>query len=146
MARKSITVTLEDRGNPLTFVITQMSASKLESWIIRAMLLLVGTGAEVPGGADLQQAAAYIKTKGLAALGGLDYAKVQPLLDELLTCCQRRLDGGNLQEMTAATVDGVIEDVTTLFKLRMEALKVNIDFFPAAALATSPPSTMKEAV
>lgn len=145
MARKSITVTLKDGAKDLTFIITQMPATKLESWIIRAVLLLVGTGAEVPAGADIKQAASYLKSKGLAALGGIDYAKVQPLLDELLTCCQRRCDGGALQEMTPATVDGVIESVTTLFQLRMEALEVNIDFLPVASLAQSPPWKQGEA-
>ena len=43
--RKEKVITINDRGNELTFKIKEMPALQLESWLIRAGLLLVGSGA-----------------------------------------------------------------------------------------------------
>lgn len=144
MARKEITLTLKDRGNPLTFRIREMPATKLEAWIIRAVLLLAGSGAEVPGGADIQKAGAYLASKGLNALGGIDYEKTKPLLDDLLTCCHRVLPQGGELAVTESTIDGFIEDVRTLFQLRVEVVKLNLGFFKIGDLSSSPSMTGTE--
>ena len=68
---------------------------------------------------------------GLKALANVEYEKAQPLLDELLACCART-DAGVEQRCTPDTVDGYIEDVRTLFKLRVEAAKLNFGFFGAS--------------
>ncbi|MDR2946825.1 MAG: hypothetical protein LBV79_08775 [Candidatus Adiutrix sp.] len=129
MARKQIEITLENRGNPLTFVIKEMPATQLESWIIRALLLAAGAGAvNVPEGADLQRAGAYLAQKGIGLLGSLDYDKAAPLLDEMLGCCYHKVDN-HLNRCDPDNVTGYIEDVSTLFKLRMEAMKLNLGFF-----------------
>ena len=130
MARRTIELTLEDRGNTLHFTIKEMPATKLEAWIIRALLLIAGAGIEVPDGADLRKAGAFLADKGVGALGTLDYEKARPLLDELLGCCYRKLDRVE-ERCTPDSVDGYIEDVTTLFKLRMEAAKLNLGFLKA---------------
>ena len=130
MARRTIEITIEDRGNPLHFIIEEMPATKLEAWIIRALLLIAGAGIEVPDGADLRKAGAFLADKGIGALGSLDFEKARPLLDELLGCCFRKIDKVK-ERCTPDTVDGYIEDVTTLFKLRMEAAKLNLGFLKA---------------
>ena len=40
--------------------------------------------------------------------------------------------------MTPETADAYIEDMSTLFKLRMEALKLNFSFFGNGGQPTSP--------
>lgn len=125
--RKEIVITLQDRDQEWTFKIKEMPATRLESWIIRALLLLGSSGIKVPGGSDIRAAGAYLAKSGLSALSSLDYDKVQPLLDELLGCCSRVLD--NLEERcTPQSVDAYILDVTTLFRLRVEAVKLNLGF------------------
>ena len=127
MARKSITLTLQDRDQELTFKIKEMSAVQLEGWMCRALLLMAGSGIQVPNTADIRAAGAYLAEKGLVALGNVDFEKAQPLLDELLGCCSRVVE--KVQERcTPATVDAYIQDVKTLFTLRMEALKLNLGF------------------
>ena len=42
--RKEITVTLNDRGNELTFRIKEMPATKVERWIIKLAGALSATG------------------------------------------------------------------------------------------------------
>ena len=131
--RKEKTVILNDRGNELTFKVREMPATQLESWLLRAGLLLAGTGAfdgkDVTNANEaIAKAGAVLSNGGISALASLDYIKVQPLLDELLGCCIRT-DAGVEQRLTPDTVDGIIEDVKTLFALRKEALSVNLSFF-----------------
>lgn len=140
MARREMTITLEDRGNPLTFRLREMPASRLESWMTRVLLLLTGSGVDVPAGADLSSAGEYLMTQGLKALGGVDYDKAKPLLDDLLTCCHRVLPQGGELAVTPESVDGYIEDVRTLFRLRVEALKLNLGFFGVGGPSASPQS------
>ena len=52
MARKEITVTIPDRDRDLTFRIREMPATKLERWVLRALLLLSKSGR----GADAEEA------------------------------------------------------------------------------------------
>lgn len=137
--RKEKTVVLEDGGKQLSFVVRQMPATKLESWIIRVGLLLASSGVagelldEHKGDLDVEQvmhAAVTLAGRGvkglLTALGRLDYDKVKPLLDDLLACCTLK---GNIEPLTPEIVDATIEDVRTLFKLQKEALAVNLGFF-----------------
>ena len=68
--RKEITVTLNDRGNELTFRIKEMPATKVERWIIRLAGALSATGvfsADVADGVDAQKAIAdFLLTGGLS--------------------------------------------------------------------------------
>lgn len=127
MARKESIITIQDRDQELTFKIREMSATKLESWIIRALLLVAGSGAQVPDGSDIKAAGAFLAEKGLTALGNIDFEKALPLLDELLGCCARVVEKVE-ERCTPESVDNYILDVTTLFKLRMEAIKLNLGF------------------
>lgn len=135
--RKSSTITIDDRGKNLTFRIEEMPATRLEKWIVKALLLLsrargTGDGKEV----SLEEAAGVLLQDGVKALSKIDYDEAAPLLEEMLQCCTR-IDGGVAQKCTSDTVDGYIEDVQTLFKLKMEALKLNFSFFTASLSSSS---------
>lgn len=138
MARKEITLTLEDDGNPLAFRIRQMPATKMESWLMRAGLLLANSGLALPEGAGLHAAGTHLAKQGVSALSGIhvEYEQAKPLLDDLLHCCHRVLDGGVEQAVTESTVDGYLTDFRNLFKLRAEALKLNLDFFDFGGLSS----------
>lgn len=132
MARKEITVTIPDRDRDLTFRIREMPATKLERWVLRALLLLSKSGR----GADAEEAV-FRTDSILGLLSGVKYDDAAPLLDELLACCSR-VDAGIEQQMTPDVADGVIEDVRTLFRLRKEALALNLGFFGDGGLFGSP--------
>ena len=127
--RKEIVITLQDGENSLNFRIKQMSASQLESWIIRALLALGKGGMQVPDGADIKAAGAYLARNGLSALGGLSYDEVKPLLDEMLGCCWHITGANSATQLSPETVDGIIGDVKNLLKLRIEAAKLNLGFW-----------------
>lgn len=141
--RKEKKIVVNDRGRELAFVVREMPATKLESFIVRAGLLIAGAGLadgmlggkkpdEPLDAAHVMQAARKIVTQGgdlLRALGAVEYEKARPLLDELLACCT---PADAVAPLTPETADGVIEDVRTLFTLRKEALALNFDFFASA--------------
>ena len=135
--RNEKTIELEDRGNKLTFKIREMSATQLEDWTMRAVLVLAGAGSDIPAGGGVEGIGKYLAEHGLAAIGNVDYAKAKPLLDEMLGCCYRVMDRME-ERVTPETADAYIGDMTTLFKLRMEALKVNFSFFGNGSLSGSP--------
>ena len=123
--RKETVVTIEDRGNPLTFTIREMPATQLERWIIRAMLLLAGSeGLEGLSG-GVENAGKYLSEHGLKALANVEYEKAQPLLDELLACCART-DAGIEQRCTPAS----------LILRAASGVKLNFGFFGASPSAS----------
>jgi len=135
--RNEKTIELEDRGNRLTFKIREMSATQLEDWTMRACLVLAGAGSDIPASGGVEGVSKYLAEHGLAAIGNVDYQKAKPLLDEMLGCCSRVID--KIEErVTPETADAYIEDMSTLFKLRLEAFKVNFSFFGSGSPSTSP--------
>lgn len=128
MARKERIVEIQDREQLLTFKVKEMPATQLERWMIRAVLAIADSGANLSDSSDIGAAGNYIAENGMAALAGLDYEKAEPLLNELLGCCSRVVERVE-ERCTPQTVDAYIEDVKTLFKLRLEALKLNLGFF-----------------
>jgi len=142
--RTEKTIELEDRGNKLTFKIREMSATQLEDWTMRAVLVLAGAGSDIPAGGGVEGIGKYLAEHGLAAIGNVDYAKAKPLLDEMLGCCSRVVDKME-EKVTPETADAYIQDMSTLFKLRLEAFKVNFSFFGSGSPSTSPekPTTVR---
>ena len=138
------TINLEDRGNALTFRIREMPATQLESWVMRAVLVLADAGSDIPADAGVEGAAAFLAKHGLAALGKVDYDRAKPLLDEMLACASRVMDKAE-ERVTPESADAYVSDFRTLFKLRMECFKLNFDFFETGAPSGSPekPNTAK---
>jgi len=131
-------IDIEDRGKKLTFKVREMSATQLEDWTMRAVLVLAGAGSDIPASGGVEGIGKYLAEHGLAAIGNVDYAKAKPLLDEMLSCCSRVVDKME-EKVTPETADAYIEDMGTLFKLRLEAFKVNFSFF-----GNGSPSASKE--
>lgn len=135
--RKEKTITLEDRGKKLTFRIQEMPATQLMEWSERLIGLLAAAGADVPTGAGIDTAFKYFADNGFKVLGSLDYEKVKPLKETLFSCCYRQV--GNAEErVTLATADAYIEDVSTLWRLLIEAFSVHFDFFRKDAQSVTP--------
>ena len=141
--RKEITVTLNDRGNELTFRIREMPATKVERWIIKLAGALSATGvfsADVADGVDAQKAIAdFLLKGGLSKLGMVtkDYDEViQPLIDELYTCVEQKV-GDAYFALTPDVIDAKIEDVRTLFNLQKEIVKLHLDFFVPGVASSS---------
>ena len=143
--RKTKEINITDRGTLKSFRITEMPASKFEWWIVSVGRLLAGCGAagalelgDMTDSSAVQEALArFLVTDGLKSLGNLDLDKVKPLYDDLLRCVELK-SGDYYAPLNPETVDGMIEDVKTLFILRKEALMLHIDFLESVGSAVSP--------
>ena len=139
--KKQTNIVLNDDGNDLEFIIEAMPATKSYDFLVQALLLLGGCGLDLADGDEtpsLEGAARSLSNGGLAKLCRLDYDKAKPLLNDLISCCTRitkdGMGGGVVkQPCTPGTIDGYITDPRTIFKLQVEALKVNFGFFGQGA-------------
>ena len=64
----------------------------------------------------------------MKVLATMDYEKVEPLYNELIECCSF-MSGNTEIQCSQDTIDAQITDVMNLYKLRLEALKINFSFF-----------------
>lgn len=132
MSRKEVIVGIIDGESEKQFRIRQMPHTQLEAWLGRA-LFAVGAS-ELPDGVSLESA--NLSNVGMKMLSGVSFDKVKPLYDEMLTCVAI-VENGNFIELSVKNADQYIDAMPTLFKLRMEAMKLNLDFFDFAALVTN---------
>ena len=117
-------IILQDGGEQKKFRIRQMPATKAEAWVLK-MIFLLGGEAELD---KLDDPIAIFN-----AIANKPFEKVQELLDKLLACVSRVHDGGIETQLTPDNVDGYVEDMPTLLKLRVEAFKFN-NFFQKGGL------------
>ena len=135
--RKSITVTIssEGRDKGKTFVVKEMSADQGERWAMRALLALTNAGVQLPDGAA-EAGMAGIAAAGIEALGKLQFAAVEPLLEEMWECVQYQppdVKGKKLPTQNIFSGDGSqIEEIATRMQLRMEVLKLHVNFSQGA--------------
>lgn len=120
--RKEVEITIEEgRDKGKTFKITEMSAVQMDRWATKALCLFG------KGGVTLEELGKLDMSALLKVLGELGYDLSEPLLNELLECASFKKDGVFVP-MKGAMVDSVVEDFKTLFRLRMEALSLNLGF------------------
>lgn len=131
MARKTTILTIEDnnRDKGKKFKITEMSAIALDKWASKAILALANSGADIPADSlNGIQGLGTLSANGIMKLiTQLKYEQAQPLYDELLNCCEF-LDGSSGRSLSVQNADEIVEELTTLLKLRWEVLKLSFDF------------------
>lgn len=128
--RKEKIITLQDNGNTLRFKVRQMAATDQEKFIFKAVLLLNGKElGDVDVVALRKDPMKYIKPSMIfSAMQNLEYEKVEPLINMLLSCCYR-INGNMEEQCTPDTINGYVENFTTLLSLKKAALEVNFGFF-----------------
>lgn len=137
MARSTVNYTVTDDGRDFgkVFVLTEMPASKAESWAMRALLALMASGVEVPEGFDRMGMAAMAEV-GIRALSGLKWEVAEPLLAEMMECVQVMPDPGK-PHVVRRLIEEDIEEVATRVKIRAEVWKLHTGFLKAAAPSIS---------
>jgi hypothetical protein len=122
MGRKTRDVTIKDRGEDKTYVLTEMPCSKAEKWAIKVFLALARSGVEIPD--DIaERGMAGIATLGFTMLGGIDFDMAEPLLDEMFECVAFRSPAA-VRPLT----ENDIEDVQTRLRLRAEVFELHTGF------------------
>ena len=123
-------ITLNDNGNMLKFKVRQLPATEQEKLIIKILLLVANKDVaelDVEKLRENPQMAVNAKVI-MSAIEKLDYEKIEPISNTLLSCCYRIV--GNMEEQcTPETVNGYVESFWTLLSLKKAALEVSFDFF-----------------
>lgn len=120
--RKEVEVKIESgRDAGKVFKITEMPATQAERWATRALGVLGRSGMSITslGVIPMEQ----ILEECLKAKP----EEVEPLMDELLACASYNQDGTSIV-MKGSMIDSVIEELTTIMRLKMEALKLTLSF------------------
>lgn len=129
--------TKEVTAGDVTFVISKMPLIQGDRWANRVALALCRGGVDVSGflggSTDLSDIKGMIDIVGitntaLKALGGIDDDEAQALLDELLNYIKVQLSDGSTRSIV---IESDVKDIQTLWKLRIEAIKINLDFLMA---------------
>lgn len=120
--RKEIEITIEDgRDAGKTFKIVEMSAVQMDRWVTKALRIIGKSGGSISTLASMD-----ITELLMSVING-EEIESNELLDELLSCASFKKDGVFVA-MKGSLVESVIEEWLTLFRLRNEALKLNIGF------------------
>lgn len=120
------------------FVVKQMPLLRGDRWANRVALALCKSGVDISGLTTTDEEGkpvfrglldmVGIVNIALRALGGVDDAVAQSLLDEVISDVKTRLPGGGERTLI---VESDITSISTLWKLRIESIKVNLDFLTA---------------
>lgn len=129
--RKTLVLTIDDEGRDYgkRFLITEMPAQQAEKWAMRAILALMRGGMELPDGYEFNGMAALIGIALREVLPNLAWQDAEPLLDEMLACVEVMPDPTNSNIRRA--IMGDVEEVKTLYKLRMAVWDIHTDFLLA---------------
>ncbi|OOF84635.1 hypothetical protein BKG93_06635 [Rodentibacter ratti] len=128
MALKTKEITIEKgRDAGVRLIITEMPVVKADKWATKVLIALMNAGVEVP---DVKMGMLGITTMLLSSLQNVDAEKAIPLLDELLDCVQIIPEGGSPRKLDLSMND--VQDFTTLWVLRKEALMLHLDFLQLA--------------
>lgn len=135
--RREAEVTIGSEGGRdagKTFVVKEMSADRAERWATRALIAVANAGVKLPDEV-LRQGMAGIAVAGLSSLAvgaRLNYAEVEPLLDEMMGCVRIK-EPRLVRDLTPDD----IEEVATRVRLRQEVLSLHLGFSIRDALSAS---------
>lgn len=112
------------------FRVTEMSARQFEDFGFGIICALIKGGANIPESVHLEQMGELVKRKGLGIFAGIDANLIKPYYDKLLNCVEYlgKLGEKIVVQLDNNSADEIIEDVSTLLLLRMEALLIHWDF------------------
>lgn len=119
-----------------TFLVTEMPAMQAEKWAWKMVIAVKGTTARVPEEVA-QLGMIGIAVRGLNAFlaSDVDFAKLEPLLDEMMTCVSLVRDPAHPDVATPIASPDDIEEPVTVTWLRSEVLRVHTGFSAAEAFS-----------
>jgi len=128
MARhtKLVVIEAEGRDKGKVFKITEMDAMQAERWATRLLLGLAKSGVEIPDGIE-EAGMAGVATLAIKAIGGINFADAEPLLDEMMTCVKIMPDPKH-PDVERAWLKEDFEEVATLLQLRKEVFELHTNF------------------
>jgi hypothetical protein len=137
MARATVnhTVAEDGRDKGKVFVLTELPASRAESWAMRALLALMSGGVDIPEGFERLGMAGMAEV-GIRALSGLKWEVAEPLLAEMWSCVQFMPDPSK-PHVVRNLIEEDIEEIATRIALRVEVWKLHTGFLKVVAPSIS---------
>lgn len=137
MARNitNFTVVDEGRDKGKTFVLTEMAASRAESWAMRVLMALAAGNVDLPPGFE-RSGMAGIAQLGIKAISGLKWEVAEPLLAEMWECVQIVPDPTK-PHIVRGLIEEDIEEIMTRVKLRAAIWSLHTGFLTAVAPSIS---------
>lgn len=124
------------------FRIKESPATQAEKWAWKLIIALKGTTAQIPEEiAPLGMIAVAIRGINSFLASDVDFAKLEPLLDEMLDCVKIVRDPNTTDKTTGEPLatelvsDDDIEEVKTIAWLRSEVLRIHTNFSFIEALS-----------
>lgn len=114
----------EGRDKGKCFLITEMPAMQAERWAIRLLLALTRAGVEVPEGEGMAAVAQLKFTP--AIFGRLPFDEATVLLDEMMSCVKIVREPS--KAISYDLMEDDVEEIATIFKLRMEVVALHTGF------------------
>ena len=119
-------IEIKDGKNVLKFEIRKMNAVEGEKWFLKT-ISLIGKGLKLDASAVMNS---NIGVNDLImALCNVPFDEAFVLLNDLLKCAYRVIDGKNSEQVDIDLCSGYISSPLTLMKLRIEIAKFNFGFF-----------------
>lgn len=137
MARNitNFTVVDEGRDKGKTFVLTEMAASRAESWAMRVLMALAAGNIDLPPGFE-RAGMAGLAQLGIKALAGLKWEIAEPLLAEMWTCVQIVPDPTK-PHIVRDLIEEDVEEIMTRVKLRAALWALHTGFLKAVSPSIS---------
>jgi len=126
---KTVVISADNRDKGKTFLLTEMPSDKSERWALRVLNIILASGLEIPDSIAAAGLAgvAELLTTTLSSFRGLDWDKVEPLLDEMMACVQI-VPAPSRPEIVRALIPEDIEEISTRLLLRKEVVTLHVDF------------------
>lgn len=129
--RKESFITIDDRGEIKNFRIREMSAVKLESFILLLSNAILKSGAIQPDtdidNTNLPALAREIIGNGLKSFRGIEESDLNEITNRILKCCDHIVDKSYFP-LDIDTCDSVITDIKTLFELQKQFFILHFGF------------------
>lgn len=137
MARYSVTHKVVDEGRDKgkVFILTEMAASKAESWAMRVLMALAAGNVELPPGFE-RSGMSGLAQLGIKAMAGLKWEVAEPLLAEMWECVQMMPDPSK-PHIIRALIEEDVEEIMTRVKLRAAIWSLHTGFLKAVAPSIS---------
>lgn len=144
-ALKTEVVVIADEGRDKgkAFLLKEMPAAQAEKWATRALQGLVRSGTEIDYHPGIGMAG--IAMLGLKALAGIDWALLEPLMDEAFACVTIIPDPERNPTFSRKLVENDILEVMTRVHLRAKVWTMHTGFFFPASASTSTSETPPQA-
>lgn len=131
---KLLTIDVEGRDKGKTFLLTEMSARRVERWATQVFMLLMRSGVAVPE-EQVALGLAGLASIGIKMLSGVPTIEAQGLLDEMLECVEILPDEKN-PNVRRGLIDEDVEEPATYWRMRVEIFALHTGFFSYADLLT----------